>query len=273
MSNQPKKGTNQVMASVLLKKAISSFEDTVFNCKYIIKDVIHLPHSSSTTKQLLCVANQVNHIETITKTIDIEISPYINIVCNTGYLQKRLKTLHSSSKSHHIPSTVSANLLPLPPSLSSPTKISSLSSSKSNATTTSTKKCHVLQSISTDTINSKSKRIRSKPLRTRNQLITNARPIPPTGHISFSGHNAMEVHKKYTGKGKMKLIKYWIDNNYITCRKMQFFKLYNLYKYECLPDDVQWMDGSGQNSLILLQEVEQLVTDTQNTSCSNEELC
>jgi hypothetical protein len=117
MSNQPKKqATNQVIASVLLKNAISSLEETVFNCKSIIKDVILLPCSSSATKQLLCVANQLNHIKTITKTIDTEISPYINIAHNTGYLHKRLQTLHSTSKSHHIPSTMNANLLPLPPS-------------------------------------------------------------------------------------------------------------------------------------------------------------
>jgi hypothetical protein len=130
-----------VIASVSLKNAISSFEETVLNCKSIIKDVIDLPRSSSTTKQLLCVANQLNHIEPITKTINVEISPYINIVRNTGYLHKRLQTLHSSSKSHHIASTMNANLLPLPPSPSSPMKMSSLSSSKSNSTTsTSIKK-------------------------------------------------------------------------------------------------------------------------------------
>jgi hypothetical protein len=263
MSNQPKKqATNQVIASVLLRNAIRSLEETVLNCKSIIKDVIHLPCSSSTTKQLLCVANQLNHIKTITKTINIEISPYINITCKTGYLHKRLQTLHSSSKNHHIPSTMNENLLPLPSSLSSPTKMSSLSSSKSNSTTStsrSKKRSAALQNV---TNNRTSKRIRSrKALPTRNQLSTNAMPIPPAGHTCFSVCDAMEVYNKYTGTGNKKLlIQYWIDNNYIPCQKTRFFKLYNLYKSKYLPDDLQWIDGAGRKPLLSLQEVEKLVT-------------
>jgi hypothetical protein len=88
-----------------------------------------------------------------------------------------------------------------------------------------------------------SKRIRSrKALLTRNQLTTNA-----------------------IGNKKL-LIQYWIDSNHIPCQKTQFFKLYNLYKSKCLPDDVQWIDGAGQKPLLSLQEVEKLVTDIQNRS-------
>ena len=217
MSNQSKnKTTNQVMASVLLKNATVSLEETVINCKSLITDVIDLPRGSSVTKQLLCLVNQLNHIETIAKTINVEISPYINITHNTGYLHKRLMSLHSSSTSH-IPSTMNANLLPLPPSLSIPAKISSLSSSKSNATTsTSSKKRPVLHNISTNTNNRKSKRVRLRTfLPTRTQIM----PIPPTGHTCFSVQDAMQEYGKYSGKGKMKLIQYWINNNYIPCQK------------------------------------------------------
>ena len=91
-------------------------------------------------------------------------------------------------------------------------------------------------------------------------------PIPPTGHTCFSIQDAMQEYGKYSGKGKMKLIQYWINNNYIPCQKTRFFQLYNLFKHKSLPDDVQWMDGPGRKPLLSLQEVEQLVTEAQNAS-------
>ena len=99
MSNQSKKASNQVIASVILKNAICSLDETISNCRSLIKDVIALPRGANTTKQLLCVGNQLNYIKAITQTISVEISPYINIARNTGYLHKRIKSLHSSSTS------------------------------------------------------------------------------------------------------------------------------------------------------------------------------
>ena len=84
-----------------------------------------MPRGANTTKQLLCAGNQLNYIEAIAQTISVEISPYINIARNTGYLHKRIQTLHASSTSE-VPSTMINNILPPPPSLSTPTPLSSL---------------------------------------------------------------------------------------------------------------------------------------------------
>ena len=209
MSNQSKKASNQVMASVILKNAICSLDETISNCRSLIKDVIALPRGANTTKQLLCVGNQLNYIEAIAQTISIEVSPYINIARNTGYLHKRIKTLHSSSTSE-VPSTMINNILPPPPSLSTPTPLSSL------RTKPLTKKRSVLQNISNKN-KRMSKRIKAKALPTRQQLTV--MPTPLDGDGSFSVHAAMKAYHNYDGKGKFKLVQYWISNNHIPCKK------------------------------------------------------
>ena len=87
-------------------------------------------------------------------------------------------------------------------------------------------------------------------------------PTPLDGDV-FSVHAAMKAYHDYAAKGKKKLIQYWINNNHIPCKKTRFYELYTSYTNKCLPDEEQWMKGSGRKPLLSLQEVEQLVTEAQ----------
>ena len=147
------------MASVILKNAIFYLDTTINSCRGLIKDVIDWPRGSNTTKQLLCLGNQLNCIEAIAQPISVEGSPCINIARNTGYLHKRIKTLHFSSTSE-VPSRMVNNLLPPPPSLSTPTPLSSLRAKPS------TKKRSALQNLSNKN-NVTSKRMKARALPTR----------------------------------------------------------------------------------------------------------
>ncbi len=111
MSKPSPKTMNKVMASVLLKDAIQSLDQTIHNCRAIIQDALHLPKGVSAIKKLHCISNQLHHIETISQTINTEISPHINLASDTGYLCNCLKAAQSSS-TNPIPSTMRSNLLP-----------------------------------------------------------------------------------------------------------------------------------------------------------------
>jgi hypothetical protein len=96
---------NKVMASMLLKNAIQSLDQTICNFRAIVQDAIHLPKGASTIKKLHCISNQLHHIKTICQTIHTKISPHINLASDTGYLCNQLKAEQSSS-ANTIPSTI-----------------------------------------------------------------------------------------------------------------------------------------------------------------------
>jgi hypothetical protein len=175
MSKPSPKTMNKVMASVLLKDAIQSLDQTICNCRAIIQDALHLPKGVSVIKKLHCISNQLHHIETITT----KISPHINLASDTGYLCNRLKAAQSSS-TNPIPSTMRSNLLPSPPSPSSTSKSPKLSSSST------IKKRSILNDLTNNMNKRKSKRLKSKQLPTRKLFNndTNIMPIPPSGCAS-----------------------------------------------------------------------------------------
>jgi hypothetical protein len=262
MAKPSPKTMNKVMASVLLKDAIQSLDQTIRNCRAIIQDALHLPKGVSVIKKLHCISNQLHHIETISQTIHTEISPHINLASDTGYLCNRLKAAQSSLI-NPIPSTMRSNLLPSPPSPSSTSKTPKLSSSSSSTI----KKRSILKDLTNETNKRKSKRLKSMQLPTRKLFNddTTTMPIPPSGCAYFSIHDAMNEYEKF-GKG-IKLIEFWIRNSYILCKKTRFFKLYKMYKSNTLPPDANWIDDAGRKPILSLQQVQDLVLGTQ--SCSS----
>ncbi len=263
MSKPSPKTMNKVMASVLLKDAVRSLDQSIHNCRAIIKDALHLPKGASAIKKLHCISNQLSYMETISHTIESEISPYMKLARDTRYLCNRLKAAQSSTI-NTIPSTMKSNLLPSPPSPSSTSKSPKLSSSSSSTI----KKRSLLNDLSNEINKRKSKRIKGKPLPTRKLLqstiITNM-PIPPSGSSYFSIRDAMNEYDKF-GKG-IKLIDYWISKMYILCKKTRFFKLYKMYKSNSLPPDITWLDDTGQKPILSLQQVQDLVLGVK-TTCS-----
>ena len=45
------------MALVILKNTICSLDETISNCRSLIKDIIALPRGANTAKELLCIGN------------------------------------------------------------------------------------------------------------------------------------------------------------------------------------------------------------------------